>query len=74
MQAEEYRKKHEDITAKNRREYMKWLINKCRKKLDKAGINEYNVGDISKYAYDKYLIERFDETDAEYMVFQKLGE
>ena len=72
IQAEEYRRKHGEITAENRGDYMKWLIAKCKKKLDNNGLDEYNADEISRYARAKWRKNRFDEVDAEYNVSKKL--
>ena len=72
MQAEEYRRKHGEITAENRGEYMKWLIAKCKKELDNNGLDEYNVDEICRYAGAIWRKNRFDEVDAEYNVSKKL--
>ena len=52
---------------------MEWLNDRCKKCIDKFGINEYNVEKISKYARLKYKENSYDEIEAEYMVKQKLG-
>ena len=38
---------------------------------DALGINEYNVGKISDYAEIKYLRERYDKVEAEYITLIK---
>ncbi len=52
---------------------MEWLNDRCKKFIDKFGINKYNVKRISEYARLKYKENRYDEIEAEYMVKQKLG-
>ena len=63
-QAEEYKKKYGSLGGN----YIQNLCAECNRKLDRIGINEYYVSEISKYAEQNFLIERFDEVDAEYEV------
>ena len=35
--------------------------------IDSLGITQYNVGEVSEYAEKKYLRDRYDEVEAEYM-------
>jgi hypothetical protein len=63
-QAQNFRKK---ITTTNYIEYRNWLNSTAKKKIDKLGITEYNVGEISDYAKKCYSHERFDEVEAECM-------
>ena len=65
-QAEEFRQKGGVITEENWGEYIQELCGVCKKKLDAAGINEYNVSEISKYAQKNYFNNRFDEVEAEW--------
>ena len=37
-------------------------------KLDKAGVDNYNIGEISYYAKVKYISEEYDEAYTEYRV------
>ena len=50
----------------NNNEYIKYISDESKKKLDKKGINAYNVGEISTYAKDSYKANRFDEVITEY--------
>ena len=43
----------------------------AKKFIDKKGIKEYNVIEISEYARANYLSGRFDEVEAEYMALVK---
>ena len=63
-QAQSFKKK---ITNANYAEYMKWLNRTAKKKIDKLGVTEYNVDEISDYAKKCYSYGRFDEVEAEYM-------
>ena len=72
MQAENYRKKYGEITSENREEYIKWIVNRCKENLDKIGVDEYNVIEISEYAKRRFRAARFDEVEAEYKVSQIL--
>lgn len=44
-----------------------------KKKLDKLGINEHNVGEISNYAFLAFQNQRFDEVLTEYRTKKALG-
>ena len=46
-------------------------LQKAKKSIDNAGINEYNVKGISNYAKINYDTERYDEVEAEYMATTK---
>ena len=65
MQAQGYKG---TITETNRDvEYMPWLLAKSKKNIERLGITEYNVGEISDYAFVMYRKGRYDEVEAEYM-------
>lgn len=66
-QADRFRKKGWTITSENYREYLHALCDACKKSIDAAKITEYNVGEISDYARNQFLLGRFDEVEAEYM-------
>lgn len=70
-QAEKFRSKGWNITKENYGKYIRELNKECKKTIDSLGINEYNVGKISDYAEIKYLRERYDEVEAEYMTLIK---
>jgi SPP1 gp7 family putative phage head morphogenesis protein len=64
--AQDYQKHFGKITADNYSDYINHL-NKNRKKIiDKLGINEYNVSEISQYALDSLRKQKFDEIYTEY--------
>lgn len=66
-QAENYRKDGKNITEDN---YDDYIANACRNakiNLDRLGITEYNVDEISDYAKKNWLYGRYDEVEAEYM-------
>lgn len=65
-QAEDFRKAGWTITRENRGDYLSELCGKCKNHIDKLGIAENNVGEISDYAEKMYLRGRFDEVEAEY--------
>nr|DAS16377.1 MAG TPA: hypothetical protein [Caudoviricetes sp.] len=44
----------------------------CKKKLDTLGITRENVGSISEYASDMYIIGKYDEVEAEYSILKIL--
>ena len=65
--AEAYRK-----TGKPLKNYMKWLNEKCRIKLDKLVKKGYNIDNISEYATRSLRMSRYDEVYTEYRVLQLL--
>lgn len=67
-QAENFRRKYGEITYENYLKYIEYSCNQAKKTIDEAGINKYNIGDISSYASKMYKRGRFDEVEAEYMV------
>lgn len=67
-QATDFRKAGWNITRENYAEYLKALIEKCERVIDKAKITRYNVNEISNYAEQQYLRGRYDEVEAELMV------
>lgn len=70
-QAEEFRQSGWTITREKRGEYLDALCKKCKERIDKLGITRDNVGEISKYAADMYLGDRFDEVEAEFMSLRR---
>lgn len=70
-QAEEYRAKFGEITDENHLDYIAYTCGVAKKYIDKMGINEYNVGEISKYAKKMYRLRRYDEVEAEYCALKK---
>lgn len=70
-QAEEYRVKFGEITDENYLDYIAYTCGVAKKYIDKIGINEYNVGEISKYAEKMYRLHRYDEVEAEYCAWKR---
>ena len=70
-QADDFRQSGWTITRENRGEYLDVLCKKCKERIDKLGITRDNVGEISKYAADMYLGDRFDEVEAEFMSLRR---
>ena len=70
-QAEDFRQSGWTITRENRGEYLDALCKKCKEHIDKLGITSDNVKEISKYAADMYLGDRFDEVEAEFMSLRR---
>ena len=66
-QAEEYRAKFGEITDENHLDYIAYTCGVAKKYIDKMGINQYNIGEISKYAERMYGATRFDEVEAEFI-------
>lgn len=72
--AQEYIKHHGAITFDNYNDYTNFLNRNGKKVLDKLGINEYNVDEISKYAEKSRSAGEYNETFTEYRVKVKLKE
>ena len=69
LDAENYRSKNSDFSnIDDYNKYIKYLRTKCKTKLDKAGVDNYNIGEISYYAKVKYISEEYDEAYTEYRV------
>lgn len=66
-QAEEYRKKYGDIAEETLSEYNSYVSYQSKKAIDKLGITEYNVSEISDYAKKMYNVGVYDEVEAEYV-------
>lgn len=62
----------EGNTYADKRSYIMEICEKSKRKLDKLGVNEYNVDKISEYASDMYEKGRFDETLTEYRTVKVL--
>lgn len=72
FQADNYRLNGGIITdEKNYKAYLKNIRSKAKMKIDKLGINESNVSEISEYAKKMYLYEMFDEVEAEYETYRR---
>lgn len=72
-QAENFRKRYGEITRENYGKYIENACKEAKKAIDRAGITEYNVSDISSYADQMFWIDRYDEVEAEYMVKHRRG-
>lgn len=46
---------------------------KRKERIDRFGITEYNVGEISEHAKKSYMRERYDEMETEYMTQHRKG-
>lgn len=66
-QAEEFRESGWVITSENYGDYILALDRKCKSRLERTGINEYNIPKISEYAKKIGIIGRYDEVEAEYV-------
>jgi len=66
--AQEYIRHHGAITRENYGAYINHLNNNRKKILDKKGIDEYNVSEISNYAKDRFNNQQYDEVYTEYLV------
>lgn len=72
--AQEYIKHHGPITRDNYDNYIRHLNINRKKLLDKRGITEYNVNNISAYAGQSYRVEDYDEVFTELRVLDLLKE
>lgn len=72
-QAENFRKRYGEITRENYGKYIENACKEAKKTIDRAGITEYNVSNISSYADQMFWIDRYDEVEAEYMVKHRRG-
>ncbi len=70
--AQEYQKHFGKITDSNYDEYIAHLNFNRKKAIDKLGINEYNVSNISDYAKSCYERQNYDEVFTEYRVQEML--
>lgn len=70
-QADDFRQAGWTITRKNRVKYLMALCKKCKKNIDASGITSYNVKEISQYAFDQFLLSRYDEVEAEMMTARR---
>lgn len=71
--ADDYRRSHGNITVDNyESEYLPYIRNKFKKKLDKLRESGYNIYGISKYATDSYTKGFYDEIYTEYRVDKML--
>ena len=70
-QADDFRQAGWTITRKNRVEYLMALCKKCKKNIDASGITSYNVKEISQYAFDQFLLSRYDEVEAAMMTARR---
>lgn len=66
-QANDFRNAGWTITEQNYKDYIIELCKREKSKVDKAGITEYNVNEISSYAKKMYDIGRYDEVWTEYV-------
>ena len=70
-QARNYIAKGNTITKEGYADYISELCARSKLKVEKLGIDEYNVGEISEYAKKMYRQDRYDEVEAEYMSIKR---
>lgn len=68
-QALDFKASGRSITDK--RTYIHELCPICKKHIDKLGITQENVGELSDYALSRYKVCRYDEVEAEYMTLRR---
>lgn len=61
-------------TATDNESFIKAMCTQAKRKLDKLGINDYTVKNITEYARYMWERERFDEVYVEYRTKQAEGE
>jgi len=71
LDAEEYRNKYGNITDENYNDYIDFINNNAKKRLDKLSSKGYNVL-VSKYAKDNVIKQQFFEVYTEYRTFNLL--
>lgn len=70
--AQEYKRRRNIDIIVDKMEYRRYCNNKAREKLEKSGIDGYNVGEISRYAKKMYQLDEFDEVLVELVVKKML--
>lgn len=70
-QAENFRMKYGEITKENYNNYIEYSCKMAKNEIDRLGINEYNVNEISDYAFRMYRQGRYDEVEAEYHTLKR---
>ena len=72
--AEEYRNKYGTISEGNLSEYNKYVESKCKKGIDKLIKNGYNILEISNYATENLMNNKFTEPFTEFRTKRLLEE
>ena len=70
-QAEEYRKAVGEITEETREKYVCFASERSKVNLDKLGITENTIVNLSPYAKKSLFKGRYDEIEAEYMAYHR---
>ena len=52
--------------------YSKFTRSEVQERIDKLGVTEYNVSELSTYARDMFRKKFFDEVEAEFYSYHKL--
>ena len=73
IDAEEYRRKFIAVTVENYDDYVNFINNKAKNKLDKLADKRYNIL-VSEYAARRFYMRMYYETYTEYRVKQLLKE
>lgn len=66
--AVEYSNLYGKITDRNAKQYLKYLQDRAKLKLNESEIGYHNVRDICRYAKDSYYVDDYDEVYTEYRV------
>ena len=72
-QADTFKGKGWIFTKDSYEEYIQKLRKDCKRKVDKLGITDDNVGSISEYAESSYVLSNWDEVEAEYHAVNRKG-
>lgn len=70
--AQKYRSRFGAVTDDNYSDYVSFINQEAKKKLDKLIESGYNIAEISDYAVEQFRIGRYYETYTEYRVIQTL--
>lgn len=73
IDAEEFKSKYGAVTAENYDDYVKFINNKAKNRLDKLADKGYNIL-VSEYAARRFYMRMYYETYTEYRVKQLLKE
>ena len=66
-----YKTLYENINQENFTHYLNYTNIRAKKYIDSLNLNEDNIGVITEYAYNAYMMGRYDETEAEIKAVKK---
>ena len=68
--AQKYQRRYGTVTDENYSDYVSFINQEAKKKLDKLIEKGYNIGELSDYAIEQYRKGKYYETYTEYRVEQ----